>query len=313
MRKITCLLVGVMILLAGRAWAGEEIPEIEVVAEGYSYLGDDASIKEARAKAMAEAERAALEQGVPIYLDSYTKVRNYQVDKDEIKSRMRGIIKNKQVLVDELDKEELKYKIKIKAVVTYTQAQQESLEKEQIKNDEQEEGNVLEIHMKGNRRVGENVRVYRVEPVFRPQLEPPRECYFPPERLEFFWDSAQRLQAQRPRQYVHLVALLYPNVRRERIVDYLFVIRRHNPLKFRRIVRLLFPALRRVPELERGLLAEKIHRRLRRLLKNNPHRFVELLRLALPHLNPREFRRRLERICRNRPRIMREVEEILSG
>jgi hypothetical protein len=92
---------------------------VTVVADGYSYLGDNDTIKTARERALAEAERNAVEQGSYSYLESQTTVKNYQVTTDEIKSQVRGVIVNKKILVDEMEKETLRYHVRLEAQVKY--------------------------------------------------------------------------------------------------------------------------------------------------------------------------------------------------
>ena len=92
---------------------------VTVVADGYSYLGDNDTIKTARERALAEAERNAVEQGSYSYLESQTTVKNYQVTTDEIKSQVKGVIVNKKILVDEMEKETLRYHVRLEAEVKY--------------------------------------------------------------------------------------------------------------------------------------------------------------------------------------------------
>ncbi|MGD8878217.1 MAG: hypothetical protein PVH75_10710, partial [Syntrophobacterales bacterium] len=92
---------------------------VTVVADGYSYLGDNDTIKTARERALAEAERNAVEQGSYSYLESQTTVKNYQVTTDEIKSQVKGVIVNKKILVDEMEKETLRYHVRLEAQVKY--------------------------------------------------------------------------------------------------------------------------------------------------------------------------------------------------
>jgi hypothetical protein len=92
---------------------------VTVVADGYSYLGDNDTIKTARERALAEAERNAVEQGSYCYLESLTTVKNYQVTSDEIKSRVKGIIRGKKILVDEMEKETLRYHVRLEAQVQF--------------------------------------------------------------------------------------------------------------------------------------------------------------------------------------------------
>jgi hypothetical protein len=92
---------------------------VTVVVDGYSYLGDNDTIKTARERALAEAERNAVEQGSYSYLESQTIVKNYQVTTDEIKSQVKGVITNKKILVDEMEKETLRYHVRLEAQVKF--------------------------------------------------------------------------------------------------------------------------------------------------------------------------------------------------
>ena len=92
---------------------------VTVVADGYSYLGDNDTIKTARERALAEAKRSAIEQGSYSYLESQTTVMNYQVTTDEIKSQVKGVIVNKKILVDGMEKATLRYHVRLEAQVKY--------------------------------------------------------------------------------------------------------------------------------------------------------------------------------------------------
>jgi hypothetical protein len=92
---------------------------IHVTADGYSYMGDNDTIKTARERALAEAERNAVEQGSSSYIESTTTVKNLEVASDEIMSRVKGVITSKKILVDELEKDTLRYHIRLKANVKF--------------------------------------------------------------------------------------------------------------------------------------------------------------------------------------------------
>ena len=92
---------------------------IPVTADGYSYMGDNDTMKTARKRALAEAERNAVEQGSLSYIESTTTVQNLEVTSDEIKSRVKGVVTSKKILVDELEKDTLRYHIRLKANVKF--------------------------------------------------------------------------------------------------------------------------------------------------------------------------------------------------
>ena len=115
---ITLTLCAVFLIATTASLSAAE-ETVSVVADGYSYLGDNDTIKTARERALAEAERNAIEQGSYSYLESQTIVKNYQVTSDEIKSRVKGIITKKKILVDEMEKETLRYHVRLEAEVKF--------------------------------------------------------------------------------------------------------------------------------------------------------------------------------------------------
>ena len=121
MRRLTTITLALfavfLIATTATLLAAEET--VNVVADGYSYLGDNDTIKTARERALAEAERNALEQGSYSYLESQTTVKNYQVTSDVIKSKVKGIITDKKILVDEMEKQTLRYHIRLEAQVKF--------------------------------------------------------------------------------------------------------------------------------------------------------------------------------------------------
>jgi hypothetical protein len=92
---------------------------ILVIADGYSYMGDSDTIKTARERALAEAVRNAVEQGSSSYIESTTTVKNHEVASDEIRSRVKGVITSKKILMDELERDTLRYHIRLKANVKF--------------------------------------------------------------------------------------------------------------------------------------------------------------------------------------------------
>lgn len=90
---------------------------VKVTANGYSYLGENDTIKQAKAQAMKDAERKAIEQGTGIYLESYSTVNMNVLIDDEIKTLAAGYLTNKKVLVDQLEANPPRYHIQIEAEV----------------------------------------------------------------------------------------------------------------------------------------------------------------------------------------------------
>ena len=119
MRRLTALILALislcLIIQVNKVLADDQT--VTVLADGYSYLGDNDTIKTARERALAEAERNAVEQGSYSYLESLTTVKNYQATTDEIKSRVKGVITGKKILVDEMEKESLRYHVRLEAKV----------------------------------------------------------------------------------------------------------------------------------------------------------------------------------------------------
>ncbi len=300
MRKIS-LACALVFLLLGTAWAADpptgdadnnEPEGISVVAEGYSYLGDDASIKEARTKAMAEAERSALEQGVPIYLESYTEVENYQVNTDKIKSKLKGYIKNKKVLIDELDKDELKYKIKIEAIVVYSGDKKEALP-------------------------GPEDALRETDPNTVPEWKPMNDffrvsrCQKDPETLKRLWLQVERTADNNPRKFIVLLEMLYPIVAPDKLIRHLLIVRSHKPIVYEHVMRQLLPRKKKIPALKLPAVREMVFFRLKRLRKEAPRKYINLVRRTIPRLDPKEFKRRVLRICRNQPRIFEQLKDLL--
>jgi hypothetical protein len=98
----------------------QEKETITVTSDGYSYLGDNDTIKTARERALTEAERSAIEQGSYSYLESQTTVKDFQVTSDEIVSKAKGVIIRKKILVDEMESDTLRYHIRLEAEVKVT-------------------------------------------------------------------------------------------------------------------------------------------------------------------------------------------------
>jgi tetratricopeptide (TPR) repeat protein len=82
-----------VILLCGGVWFGQAayaVPSV-VVSEGKYVMGDLDSKKDAKALALIEAKRLALEQA-GTYIASSTEVKNFQLSKDQINTLASGIM-----------------------------------------------------------------------------------------------------------------------------------------------------------------------------------------------------------------------------
>ncbi len=72
--------------------------EIWVTAEGIASLGDDTTVAEAKARSRDEARRKAVEQAVGTFVKGQTVVYNAQLADDLVRSLVRGIVVDEQVV-----------------------------------------------------------------------------------------------------------------------------------------------------------------------------------------------------------------------
>jgi hypothetical protein len=72
--------------------------EIWVTAEGIVSLGDDTTVAEAKARSRDEARRKAIEQAVGSFVKGQTVVYNAQLAEDLVRSLVRGIVVEEQVV-----------------------------------------------------------------------------------------------------------------------------------------------------------------------------------------------------------------------
>ncbi len=103
-----------MILLAA-----QQAPDSSsrVVAEGVAALDDNPDI--ARDKAVNDALRKAVEQGVGTYIDSKTAVQNYELLYDRIYSHAKGYVASYEVVREQKDQDAGLYRVWIEAVVKH--------------------------------------------------------------------------------------------------------------------------------------------------------------------------------------------------
>ncbi len=85
-------------LLAGRVLAAGEEP-VRVEAEGTILLGEDATIGQARAAALNNARRSALERATGVEVRGSSTVYNFRLIADLVHTATRGIIVKENVLV----------------------------------------------------------------------------------------------------------------------------------------------------------------------------------------------------------------------
>lgn len=117
MQKSLMVFFVIWLIFSLSAWAQPPSNIVKVTADGYSYLGEDDTMKQAKERAMKDAERKAIEQGTGVYLESYSKVNlNFLVD-DEIKTLAAGYLTNKKVLIDQLESDPPRYHVQIEAEV----------------------------------------------------------------------------------------------------------------------------------------------------------------------------------------------------
>lgn len=110
-----CLLM--IILCVSNALAQPDIQIIE--KEGETVLGEDMTPSQAKALALNNARRAAIEQASGVIVHGSSVVYNFQLVSDLVASAMRGVIIKEEVLADDIRKEgkQIIYFAKIRAHV----------------------------------------------------------------------------------------------------------------------------------------------------------------------------------------------------
>jgi len=106
MKKAILLLSGLaaIIFAADAAYSNEKVVE----TEGVSFSSKKDAIR--------QAQRAAVEQGVGVFIQSETETANYVIQKDKILARSKGYVTSYKILKEE--KKDTKYTVKIKATVS---------------------------------------------------------------------------------------------------------------------------------------------------------------------------------------------------
>jgi tetratricopeptide (TPR) repeat protein len=87
MKKIAAVAAALLLLLP--AWGHPEIKEI--IAEGHYNMGDGETPSVAESRALLDAKRAALEEA-GTYVESYSRVRNFQLTEDEVRVLASGTV-----------------------------------------------------------------------------------------------------------------------------------------------------------------------------------------------------------------------------
>jgi hypothetical protein len=90
---------------------------VTVTADGYSYLGEDETLRQAKLSAMQDAERNAVEKGTGVYVESFSSVNQSVLMDDEILAVAGGYLSGKKVLIDRLEAEPPRYHVQIEAEV----------------------------------------------------------------------------------------------------------------------------------------------------------------------------------------------------
>ncbi|MFZ5519489.1 MAG: DUF4384 domain-containing protein [Candidatus Zhuqueibacterota bacterium] len=117
MQKSLMVFPVIWLIFSLSAWVQLPSNIVKVTADGYSYLGEEDTMKQAKERAMKDAERNAIEQGTGVYLESYSKVNMNMLVKDEVKTLAAGYLMNKKVVIDRLESEPPRYHVQIEAEV----------------------------------------------------------------------------------------------------------------------------------------------------------------------------------------------------
>ncbi|MCM0083737.1 DUF4384 domain-containing protein [Geomonas sp. Red32] len=129
------------------ALAAEEPVVVEAVGE--SVGSDLESAVEVIQRAKLEAERAAVESAVGVFIRSHTLVSNGQLADDMVFARVRGRIEKVEVLKQERDAADPnRYRVKIKALVRpiYPKGDEGITIKAALSRDRLPEGDLVELH-----------------------------------------------------------------------------------------------------------------------------------------------------------------------
>jgi hypothetical protein len=115
MRRLTTLL-SLALLLAGMPAGPFHAAAAEVTAEGMAAI-INGNVASAKNQALINAQRAAVEQGVGLILDSRTRAENFQIIKDEILTSSQGYVTKYLIVSEGQTPDRLSYRVRIKAEV----------------------------------------------------------------------------------------------------------------------------------------------------------------------------------------------------
>ena len=238
---------------------------VSVVADGYSYLGDNDTIKIARERALAEAERNAVEQGSYSYLESQTTVKNYQVTTDEIKSQVRGIIVNKKILVDEMEKETLRYHVRLEAQVKYGDL------------------NTIQEQQQGT---GSTVQDQQPQPQFSPAPKKLAHGKSSRQQLSSVQKELKQLKHEDPHHYIRFMARIQPKINNpDVVIKRLRRIQARDPGAAQDIRNMLHKTPVKKPGKSELMI------RLRSLKKHRPQEYIYIMEMLFPEIRPRSLER----------------------
>jgi len=234
---------------------------VTVVADGYSYLGDNDTIKIARERALAEAERNAVEQGSYSYLESQTTVKNYQVTSDEIKSLVKGTITGKKILVDEMERETLRYHVRLEAQVQCADLDTISEHHQVAKTVRQDQQPQPQASSTPQKLAG---------------LSPPQQG------LSSVQKELKQLKYQDPHHYILFMTRIQPKINDPDVLtERLRRIKARDPGAAEDIRNMLHKS--------RGEASGKpeLMRRIRYMKKNSPQEYIYVMEILFPEVRPR--------------------------
>lgn len=114
--RLLSALIALGLLLAGNLLAPLPARATEVTAEGAAAILNG-NVASAKNQALINAQRAAVEQGVGLILDSKTVSENFQIIKDEVLTSSQGYVTKYLIVSEGQTPDRLTYKVKIKAEV----------------------------------------------------------------------------------------------------------------------------------------------------------------------------------------------------
>ena len=251
-------------LIAAPATLLADDKTVTVVADGYSYLGDNDTIKTARERALAEAERNAVEQGSYSYLESQTTVKNYQVTTDEIKSQVKGVMVNKKILIDEMEKETLRYHVRLEAQVKY--GDPKTIPQQQVS--------------------GYTVQVQQPPPNSSPAPQKLTYSRYSQQQLSSVQKELKQLKHEDPHHYIRFMTRIQPKINNpDAVIERLRRIKARDPGAAHDI----WNMLNKTPVKKRG--KSELMIRLLSIKKNRPQEYIYIMEMLFPEIRPRSLER----------------------